>query len=283
VLAVALGVLAAAAVISTVAGGARMSSTFESGTEPFPNVECPHFDSQFAHVTSPVREGKYAARFSVSSADVWLNGSVRCLVGNYHTGETVGDDYFYRISIFIPSTGISDNLFWELHHPASLYNISSACSVAPHALVIFHGRFVYRLFAGNCTGSSYTTQLSMNLPRLSPPPRNVWIDFVIHIKFEETATGLIELYYRTGTNRWPAKPLLVRRNVPTMPYSNPANVHNVRLYEMLGIYPGVANYTGNDSVYIDDVRREGTLAAAERTAATTGSERCDAFGCRPPD
>jgi len=260
--------LLVAAVGSSVAAGAQTSTTFESGTEPFANVECPHPATQFARVTSPVREGRYAARFSETSADVWGNGSVRCMVGNYHSGESAGDNYYYHLSIFIPDSGLSRNLIWELHHPVSLYSISPACSVAPHALVSDGTRLVYRLFAGNCDGNRYSTQLVLGLPRLNPYPRNVWIDFVFHIKFAESPTGLVEIYYRTGSHRWPARPVVARSRVPTMPYSNANNVHGVGLYMMLGLYPGYAGYSANDSIYIDDVRRETSLAAAERAGGS---------------
>jgi hypothetical protein len=247
-------------------------------------MECAHPSTQYARVTSPVREGQYSARINETPADVWANGSVRCLVGNYHSGETVGDDYYYRLSIFIPSAGISRNLIWELHHPASLYNISPGCSVAPHALITDGTRLRYRLFAGNCRGSGYTTQVNINLPGLNPYPRNVWIDFVFHIKFEESATGLLQIYYRTGSKRWPRKPAVTRTKVPTMPYSNANNVHGVRLYTLLGLYAGYPNYSGNDTIYIDDVRRETSLAVAERTAGVGGpgsGEPCGAFRCGP--
>jgi hypothetical protein len=274
--------LLTAAVGASIATGAGTATTFESGTEPFPNVECPHPAMQFERVTSPVREGRYAARFSVTADDVWANGSVRCMVGNYHSGETVGGDYYYRLSIFIPSAGLSRNLIWELHHPQSLYSISGPCSVAPHALLTDGTRLVYRLFAGNCIGSRYSTQLVVSLPHLNPYPRDVWIDFVFHIKFEESPTGLVEIYYRTGSKRWPAKPLVVRRKVPTMPYSDANDVHGVQLYMMLGLYPGYAGYTGNDSIYIDDVRRETSLAAAERTGGSAAGGGRSPAACSGP-
>ena len=276
-----LTVAAALAVGLAVSARAGMShSTFEAGTDPFPNVECPNPDSQFQRVRSPVREGEYAAKFSETAADVWLNGSVRCLVGNYNSGETVGDNYFYRLSIFIPASGLSRNLIWELHHPYSLYSISPACSVAPHALFTDGTQLLYRLFAGNCRGSSWATQLVLPIPHLNPYPRNVWIDFVFHIRFEESASGLVEIYYRTGSKRWPVKPLLVRSKVPTMPYSDANGVHGVKLYTMLGLYPGYSDYSGSDSLYIDDVRRETSLGAAERGGGTTSSGDRPVGGCR---
>jgi len=259
---VALGVLVMVIVGSSLANGAGPSPSFETGTEPFTTLECAHPGTQFARVTSPVREGKYAARFNETASDVWSNGMVRCLAANYNTGETTGNDYYYHLSFFVPAGGISDNLLWELHHPSSLYSLPG-CGVAPHAVLIDKGGFVYRLFTGNCNVTVYSTHIVIPIPGLNPYPRNQWVDFVVHIRFQEAATGSVEVYYRTGSNPWPSSPQVVRTGVPTMPYSNASNVHNVRLYMTAGLYPGYSGYTGNDTVYIDDVRRETSLAAAQ--------------------
>src|SRR5262245_13576907 len=255
----ALVAIGAAAAVSASASGS--SSSFETGTEPFTTLECANPNTQFTRVTSPVREGSYAAKFTESASDVWLNGSVRCLAGNYDSGETTGNDYYYHLSFFIPSSGITDNLIWELHHPYSLYSIPG-CGVAPHALLIDRGGFVYRVFTGNCNGTVYQDQEVLQLPGLNPYPRNQWVDFVVHIKFQEASTGSLEIYYRTGSNPWPSSPQVVRTNVPTMPYYNAGNVHNVKLYMLAGLYPGYSGYNANDTIYVDDVRRETSLAAA---------------------
>jgi hypothetical protein len=48
-----------------------------------------------------------------------------------------------------------------------------------------------------------------------------------------------------------------------MPYSNPLNIHNVKLYMLAGLYPGYSGYNSSDTIYMDDVRRETSLSAAE--------------------
>lgn len=269
---VVLALLLAGIVGSSLAIGASTATTattFETGTEPFTNLECPHPSTQLQRVTSPVREGKYAERISETGSDVWSNGSVRCLLGIYGSNETTGNDYYYHLSYYIPSGGVSSNLLWELHHPSSLYSISQTCSVAPHALVTNGTQLQYRLFTGNCDGTTLPVRTTNSIPGLNPYPRNVWIDFVIHIRFQESSTGLVEVYYRTGSNAWPSSPQLRLSGVPTMPYSNPLNIHNVKLYMLAGLYPGYSGYNRSDSIYLDDVRRETSLGAAEGGAVAS--------------
>ena len=265
------GALAALAAIAAVSALASSSSpSFETGLEPFTNTECAHPATQFTRVTSPVREGSYAARISETAADVWSgNNIVRCLLSNYNTGETTGSDYYYHVSMFIPSQGLSNNLIWELHHPSSLYSISPGCSVAPHAILSNGSKLYYRLRAGNCTGNAYALQTTMDL--LNPIPTNVWIDFVIHIRFQESNTGAVQVWYRTGNNPWPTSPQVDKQNVPTMPYSDANNVHNVKLYWELGLYAGYTGYSGSDYIYLDDYRRETSLGTAEGTTSTTST------------
>jgi hypothetical protein len=264
----ALVAIAAVAAVSALASGS--TSTFETGTDPFTSLECAHPSTQFTRVTSPVREGTYAARFSETATDVWSNGSVRCLAAKYDSGETTGNDYYYHLSFYFPQT-LSDNLLWELHHPSTLYNISAGCSVAPHALLARSGgNIVYRLFTGNCNGTIYAHQEVISIPGLNPYPKNVWVDFLVHIKFAESNTGVVEVYWRKDGDPWPSTPQVSRSGVPTMPYSDALNVHNVKLYWEMGLYPGSSGYSGSDAVIIDDYRRETSLAAAEGgTSGTT--------------
>jgi hypothetical protein len=257
--------LAAGAVIAVVTASGGTGSSFETGTEPLTTLECAHPSTQFTRVTSPVREGSYAAKFTETGADVWSNGSVRCLAANYSSGETTGNDYYYHLSIFIPSNGISSNLIWELHHPSSLYTLPHGCGVAPFALHTDGTRLKFRIATGDCTDPNHGWaywEPNIVIPGLDPYPRNTWIDFVFHIKFAESATGTVEVYSRTGSNAWPSSPQIRRTGIPTMPYSSATNVHNARLYWELGLYPGYTGYQGNDTLYVDDFRRETSLSSA---------------------
>jgi hypothetical protein len=254
---------------------------FETGdSSQFSGLECAHPGTQFqvydaSNSSYPApRQGKYAARISETANDVWSgNNMVRCLAAQYGSDESAGQDYYYGFSLYVPSTGLSNNLLWELHHPSSLYTLPG-CGVAPFALNAANGGLTFRISTGNCTvGSGYAYwNPNIQLPGLATAPRSTWIDFVVHIAFSET-NGTVEVSYRTGSNPFPSSPQLARYNIPTLPYANSANVHNVSLYTEMGLYVGSTGYSGSDTVYLDGYRRGLSKAGvmAEFPAGTAGS------------
>jgi hypothetical protein len=259
----ALGALAIPAT-SGATDGINLRLDFETGnSSQFSGLECPHPATQLQVYTAGTpgypapRQGTYAARFSETPNDVWSgNNMVRCLGARYDSGETTGDNYYYGFSLYIPTTGLGSNLIWELHHPSSLYSLA-ACSVAPFAvLATSTGGLQFRISTGNCTvGSGYAYWYPhISLPGLESAPRGAWIDFLVHIAFSET-NGTTEVSYRVGNNPWPATPQLARYGIPTMPYANSVNVHNVKLYTEMGLYTGYTPYTSSDAVFLDGYRR----------------------------
>lgn len=249
--------------VNTAFGAVDLRLDFETGnTSQFSSLECPNpstqlevYDASRTAYPAP-RQGRYAARFSETANDVWSgNNMVRCLAANYDSNESTGDEYYYGFSLYVPAAGLTDNLLWELHHPRELYTLS-ACSVAPFALHSRSGGLNFRIATGNCNvGAGYAYwQPNIALPGLTSTPRSTWIDFVVHISFSETS-GTVEVSYRTGDNPFPATPQLARYAIPTMPYANSANVHNVDLYTEMGLYTGRTGYTSTDTVFLDGYRR----------------------------
>jgi Polysaccharide lyase len=237
-----------------------VKADWETGdNSQYGELECAHPSTQFAVVTSPVRQGRYAARFSEKADDVWLNGQVRCLDPLYNTSESSGDDYYYGFSVYFPKA-ISDNLIWELHAPYSLYSVSEICSIAPFAVHVRNGSLDFRIATGNCDGRWTHWEPNIVIPGLRKVPVQTWIDFAIRIKFTESGTGVVQLYTRVGNRRWPARPQVSRAGIPTMPYSNGAGVHDVKLYMLVGLYPGYAGYSGEDTIHFDHVVRGSRLS-----------------------
>jgi Polysaccharide lyase len=236
---------------------------WESGDNTqFSNLECAHPATQFAVVRSPVRQGNYAARFSETAADSWVNGNVRCLDARYDTGETTGDDFYFGFSIYVPAGGLTQNIVWELHHPRELYSIDG-CGLAPVAILVDARRIAFRTVGGNCTvGSGYEhSDPDIPLPNLDPYPRDHWLDFVVHIRFREAPTGLVEVWARPAGAPWSSKPDISRQGIPTMPFCAERGVYNTELYTELGLYPGIVGYKGNDTIYIDGYRRGSSFDA----------------------
>jgi hypothetical protein len=272
--------------------GIDLRLDFETGDgSQFSGFECPHPGIQFgvydgSSTSDPApRQGRFAARFSESAADVWPgNDMVRCLGARYDSGESAGDDRYYALSVYIPAAGMSDNLLWELHHPSSVYNLPG-CGVAPLALVVRNGRLAFRIATGNCTvGSGYAYwQPGIELPGLQSLPRSTWVDVVMHIVFSER-DGRVELWYRTGTEAFPALPQLARYGIPTLPFADSAGVHDVTLYTELGLYPGRTGYASSDSVYLDGYRRGSSMDAvlAEFPGAGAAATPPDAAASETP-
>ena len=244
---------------------------FETGdTSQFSSLECPNpglqlevYDASSAAGPAP-RQGRYAARFSETAHDVWAgNGIVRCLAARYDSGESDGKDFYYAFSLYVPETGISDNLLWELHHPYSLYSLPG-CAVAPLALHTRNGGLMFRIATGDCTpgtGWAYW-QPNIPLPGLERMPLATWLDIVLHISFSES-NGTVELWYRSGSDALPATPQLARYGIPTLPYADSTGVHDVTLYTAMGLYAGRSGYSSSDTVYLDGYRRGTSKAAVE--------------------
>lgn len=244
--------------------GGVLRLDWRSGTNSaFSNLECPHPETQFKIVTSPTRNGGRAARFTIHADDKWADGTVRCLDANYNTSETVGDRFYFGFSVYVPDPGLSNNLIWELHQPASLYKVAG-CGLAPFALFVHGGTMQFRISTGDCTVGEGNAHHELNIPikGLAPYPRKRWIDFVVAISFSEHA-GSVDVWTHLAGERWPTAPVIHRRGIPTLPFCSSCGVHDVKLYTELGLYPGSTNYSGTDTVYLDAYKRGPTFASVQ--------------------
>jgi Polysaccharide lyase len=279
-------------VLGLVVGFGRQSSQaavnevidWETGnTSQTTGLECPT-SSNFSIVTSPVRQGSYAAHFHIdSNSALWNNGWPRCMATNYNSGETVGNDYYYGFSVYIPHDFGSSNI-WELHQPYSIYSVSGQCSIAPLVLHYEHwgsyNGLYFRIATGDCsptmTGYPYQ-EMEIPLPNLDPVPLGQWMDFVLHIKFEESSTGIVELWDRTGSNPYTLE--IERTNIPTTQYCSSCGVHNVSLYTEMGVYTAPLSAGQSVDSYMDGFVRgtsfsdvapgDSASAPAQSTTATT--------------
>lgn len=218
--------------------------------------------------------GNRACKISVLP-NVYWNGYLRCLLTK-NSDETTGQSYYYAMSKKFPSGAdqISHSmLLWELHHPSTLYSISSALSVAPHAITWDNGKLEYRLFAGEGT-SRYALQEKKTIGFTA---FDVWYDFVVFINFQESNTGTVKVWMRSEGSEFSTDPVVSWTNSPTMPWTQ--SVRNVRLYTEMGMYNNAgknASMSDTDAIYITGHRRELTAAAAFASWGGSG-------GTAPPD
>jgi F5/8 type C domain-containing protein/polysaccharide lyase-like protein len=259
------------------------SAGFESDNAVgFNEMECKNARRQFAVVDTRARRGRYAARFSEGPGDVWLgNDTIRCLAINGQTNERAGNDYYYSLALYFPKRP-TENLLWETHARPNIYSISDTLSVAPNAIVATGATpwynalargLSYRLAAGRAMwdGTRWTGWGASHTWRIvSPLPLRTWIDLIIHVRFRATATGLVQVWERSGGRPWPAKPQVNQAGVPTLQYvpggedpSVPSLVGTSSLYDALGLYKGSNLASQTDVVFVDAYSANSTLSAAK--------------------
>jgi hypothetical protein len=252
---------------------------------PSTGLECPHPGQQYRLVRQPVRHGTYSARFQEGPGDNWTNGSIRCLLASYGSGEKEGDDYYYALSMYFPSMP-SDNLVWELHQQADIYEVDHNTSVTPHAITVVKGRLAYRLLTGPAywDGTSWVgwSHYEPDIDLLGPLPLKQWIDVVVHIKFTHSDQGLLEVWAHVGDAPWTDRPQISRNSVPTLQWIPgfrheiwghpndprvPDDIMTSTLYLEMGLYRGVDWTATTDVVYLADYRRGTSLAAVQPALA----------------
>ena len=201
---------------------------FENGTWSPPwTTSCNGDDDfqDFSIVTNPVRQGNYSAKIRVDSTSYCggTTGNRFELLSSTFTdlkSEREGDEYWYAMSMMLDpswtsaSTDTGFHIFTQWHGPTRL---------SPElALNIWNtgGRpsFGYTM----CTGNSPATPTSTsncdyrtNEIFISPVEKNVWYDFLLHVKWTTSSTGYVEIWTKKYTEATYTQ-LVDLHNVPTL-------------------------------------------------------------------
>lgn len=161
-------------------GGLSPWEGFQAGTGQMAN--------QFQVVTSPVRQGRYAARLFVRPGDSF-GSTERGAAVWMGSNETEGDDYYYGFSIRFPTD-------WSVSGRRVL---SFASRIGTPMPVIFEAgadSLTLKLYGGNVDAPS-TAQFSL----LSTLEKNVWHDFILHVVWSADAQrGKVEVWHRVEGN-----------------------------------------------------------------------------------
>jgi Polysaccharide lyase len=162
---------------------------------------------QFAVVPDPVRQGNFAARFTVRPGDKF--GSTtgeRSEVLYTGANEVEGDDVWYAWSTLFPSdwtTPAGWGYFAQWH--------SSYPVTPPVAFNVKGERILANVFSGAVdTGAA---GFKAAYPVTDALERGVWNDFVVHAVWSSTA-GSIQVWHRTGSNPFELKVDVA--GIPTM-------------------------------------------------------------------
>jgi len=203
------------------------------------NQFCCSHSVQF--VQTPVREGKNAVKFLLNHDDFYEQGFKRAEITLQHLETSIGSEYWYEVSIFIPEDWIdSSPPAWDIvaqWHGIPDFSEGESWRSPPLAFYIDGNKFRIR----NRSSSK----------RVMPPgdqgdvqtwyfsyQKGEWMDWKVHVKWSYADDGLLEVW-RNGTK-------LITKTGP--------NCYNDALgpYFKIGIYSSGSNFPRivyHDKVY----------------------------------
>jgi hypothetical protein len=201
---------------------------------------------QFRIVTDPVRQGRYAAKFTVRSGDKFgTTSGERSEV--YWTGsdEADGQDYWYSWSTLFPSDWTEPNgwgIFLQFH--ADFSSTPPPLSFNARADSVVVNVNAGPLSATCCGG---TTRLRWTI--LNSLNKGRWNDFVLHVKWSAGNDGAVTVWHRMEGDNGYVKVLDVG-GFPTLQSQNGVPAKN---YVKLGLYRDAD--TDTNTLYQDGFRR----------------------------
>lgn len=241
------GSVATDSVVANAAEGVkRLHSNFEQ-----PGKISPAFDAfeyrgvfeqgfpierQLAWVTSPVRRGRHALRFTVQPGDRYGGSSgERSLLRNSDQLSFAGADTYFAWSTLFPQDWTSPpgwGLIFELHG-------DSRFVLAPIRLNAHSNSLRLDMTTGACKVRALCGY-HRNVPVLSTLSKGRWNDFVVHIRFAKANKGVVEICHRVaGEKQWRMARQL--RRVPTLPYYQGQG--DATIYFLWGLYTGAGTST----------------------------------------
>ena len=212
---------------------------------------------QFEIVTDPVRQGSFAAKFTVRPGDKFgTTSGERSEVFFTGADEHQGDDVWYAWSTLFPAdwstpTGWSIFTQWHSYYPVS----------PPISFNMKGERIQVNLNTGSVDSGS--ASFKPVYPITDALQRGVWNDFVAHIVWSGT-NGALTVWHRTGNHPFEKK--VDVSGIPTMQVLDGVPSHN---YLKLGFYRN------------DDPTRTNVLYQDGFSRATNPADLAAAFGDDP--
>lgn len=148
--------------------------------------------NRYTQDTHYVRQGNYAARVEVRSGDFIGNPSSERAEVMKNLGEIEGSESWYGFSVYFPNDFNPDttsaypfwNIFTQWHHSGSagqaniMFEVNTAGS--PWSIEI-------RSFGGTLDQNKKTF-------KLASLQRNIWFDFIFHVRWASDNTGYYEIW-----------------------------------------------------------------------------------------
>lgn len=192
-------------------------------------------------VTSPVRDGKYAVKFTIHPGDVVDNGHRSELTCNEKF--PVGSEFFYRFSFMVP-TDYAESDLWQIltqfHDQPDFqkgenwttYTIDRSLHKLPPPVSLSYSK-------GIATIKIYDQKKGYRKVATTKIKKGQWVDLVYHVKWSLGQDGFIEVF-RNGKNISNGK--VFGPNV----YNSSGN------YLKIGFYRD-KNITTTNAIYFDEV------------------------------
>ncbi len=250
--------------------------------------------AQYATVTWPVAQGKYAGKFTVRPGDVYAGGE-RCEVmmwtsrsyypQNYYSQEVPGKQYFYGWSTQFPNGWVTPPgfcIFMQFQQRANSLNPAISFNVYKESIQVnFNTGHVSGTAASHTTSFAYMpTYNSKACPTITNSlARGKWHDFIVDVKYAPDNTGIFEVWHRVrGSGDF--KMVVIYRGVPTETWTTDpgtflkegvytkykqGNVYGYvpNIYVKLGLYrPVVSGNKITNTLYHDNWFRTNTFANA---------------------
>ncbi len=222
---------------------------WESGSsDPWTMVQAKSVADQFAVVTSGVRQGKYAARFTVRPGDQFLSTSgERCEVSWTGEREGPGSDKWYAWSTFFPTDWVSPSwaVFTQWH--------SSFPVEPPLGFYVYQDQILVNARTGTFDAAGQPSYRK-TFVLLNPFRKGVWNDFLVHIRWSLTA-GSMEVWHRASRDA-PFTQVMSSGPIPTLQEQGGVTSMN---YLKHGLYRSSGSSFTN-TLYQDGFRRGNTEA-----------------------
>lgn len=236
---------------------------------------------QLEIVTSPVRQGKYAAKFIVGDGDKFSStAGERSLVstllelwprGGPDKRDGPGDEFYYAWSTLFPKDFPPVNnwmpSFMEWHSGRGGTRSVLAVRIRPGS----QDSITIMRAGGTCSDRDCGDR-TQNHTVIDDVKKGVWNDFVVHAKWSCSNDGIIEVWHKYE-NEESYKKILSVHDIPTLQSSDYWG-DCMKVYKVLGFYRS-ASEKGRHTIYHDGFTQGTTFEAVTRRAHGTAATQTE--------
>ena len=188
----------------------------------------------YQRVTSPVRQGQYAAKIIVRQGYSQFGHNEDTEL-SWQSYEQNGDDYYYAFSTLFPTT-------WQAPHKWGIFaQWHATLGTSPAVSFGARGDTVHLgLLAGKTDEKANSFEFNRRIPLLTTLSKGRWNDFVLHVRWSGRNNGIVEVWHRVaGSGGFVKKVSLT--GITTLQYAtargqSPDNPSSI--YVLWGLYRG---------------------------------------------